>query len=282
MIGQFSTASGTVIGRDHLTAGRNNQDAFLVSSSSIHTLIMCGDGCSSSPFSEVGARAGLPLLSRAIETQLARFSRRPYPVSLEKPFPFWLRVSEDFLSQIRVLANAMGESLSEVVFDYFLFAFVGALITPWGTTIFSSGDGLYALNGEVVKIGPFPGNEPPYLAYALTDSSPGSVRERPRLVINATVPTDTVNQVLVATDGAFFLVEKEGSNLPGRDEVVGPLSQFWTDDAFFDNPDEIRRRLSAIASDYRRPDWEARQMTKQIGLLPDDTTLAVARRTKEA
>jgi hypothetical protein len=54
--------------------------------------------------------------------------------------------------------------------------------------------------------------------------------------------------------------------IPGRSEDVGPLSQFWTDDAYYENRDMVRRRLAVL------------NRGRHGGLLADDTTLVVVRR----
>lgn len=48
---------------------------------------------------------------------------------------------------------------------------MGALITSQTSYLFSIGDGLIAVNGEIVRVGPFANNTPPYLAYELVSSS---------------------------------------------------------------------------------------------------------------
>ena len=52
--------------------------------------------------------------------------------------------------------------------------------------------------------------------------------------------------------------------------MVGPLSQFWADDAFYKNRDMVRRRL-AVLNRGAGP-----------GLLADDTTIVVVRRKQGA
>jgi hypothetical protein len=59
---------------------------------------------------------------------------------------------------------------------------------------------------------------------------------------------------------------------------VGPLSQFWTDDRYFANPDALRRRLTLINRESVRADFESRRLVRTPGLLPDDTTVVVLRR----
>jgi hypothetical protein len=56
------------------------------------------------------------------------------------------------------------------------------------------------------------------------------------------------------------------------------LSQFWTGDDWFANPDLLRRRLCLAARACSRPNWEDRRLQRFPGLLPDDTTLIVIRR----
>jgi hypothetical protein len=55
-------------------------------------------------------------------------------------------------------------------------------------------------------------------------------------------------------------------------DVVGPLDQFYRQDRYFANPELISRRLKLISRDWP-------MSNPQPGLLHDDTTLIVGRRT---
>jgi len=215
----FETACGSVIGTAHLRAGRNGQDGWAIEHDDAgRTVMVVTDGCGSAPHSEVGAKLGARIVAREILTQE------------------WTRV-----------AGAIGERLSSIdldVNDYLLFTIVGALITPEEVLVFHAGDGLFAINGEVHRLGPYDSNAPPYLAYSLVNGV------EPELTIAYRGPAAEVDSILIATDGAEPLV------------ATGELAEFVR---VSHNPDAIRRRLFLLT----RPN-HAR--------LDDDTTIALARR----
>lgn len=268
MKSDFDVAAGSVIGRDHRLDGKNNQDAFHIVSAERLTVAVVCDGCGSSPHSEVGAKIGAAMTAESLARHARRLSHLGVTALLE-------RARLDVLAHLRVLACQMNDSLSRVVSDYFLFTVVGALLTPGSSTFFSIGDGVIVVNGEALRIGPFPGNEPPYLAYALlTESSSESLKFQ----MHRLMPTIEVHSLLIGTDGVAHLMEAAERNVPGRTEKVGHISQFWQDDHYLRNPDMIRRRLALVNRPVTKADWASQRIHKENGLLPDDTTLVVMRR----
>ena len=161
----------------------------------------------------------------------------------------------------------MGEAL--------LFTLVGAVFTPDEVLVFSAGDGLWALNGQVHPLGPFPGNAPPYLAYGLL--KPGAVS----LCSLALRPTAEVDSLVLGTDGVVDLCGLAEARVPDSQEPVGPLSRFWTEDRYFSHPDALRRRLSLLNRESIRADFTAQRLVRVPGLLADDTTLVILRRQRE-
>jgi Protein phosphatase 2C len=257
---KFEIAGGSIAGRAHGAAGRNNQDAFCWAACDEGLVAVVCDGCGSGPHSEVGAQLGARLIVQAAIQGL----RRHLEVAdvLEQ-------ARQEVLARLRLLAGAMAtdQSFSRTVVDYFLFTVVGVLITARGATPFSLGDGLVIVNGERRVLGPFPNNEPPYLAYALLPASAaGAAHDHAGFVLHRPIAADDVQSLVLATDGALDLEAIAARPVRGRSEPVGPLSQFWSDDRFFRNPDMVRRRLAVL---NRGP---------RDGLLPDDTTLVVVRR----
>jgi hypothetical protein len=106
----------------------------------------------------------------------------------------------------------------------------------------ADGCGSGALPGERLRLGPFPGNAPPYLGYGL-------LGDGPRFAVHRALPAADLGAVLLGTDGAA--------------ELSGPLSRLSEDDRCFRNRDAIRRRLTLL-------DRES--------ALEDDTTVVVIRR----
>jgi hypothetical protein len=271
----FEIAGGSVAGHAHVVAGRNNQDAFCWAAPDGGGLVavVC-DGCGSSPRSEVGAQVGARLVARAA----ARLLHADLAVAdlLEQ-------VRQDVLASLRLLAREMSvdasppsgptsaAGFSRTVADHFLFTIVGVLLTSRGATTFSLGDGLVVINGERTQLGPFADNQPPYLGYALLPGALDSgASEQLCFAVHRSMAAGEVQSLVLGSDGAVELDAAAQRPIQGRDEAVGPLSQFWSDDRFFDNPDMVRRRLAVINRGPRG------------GLLSDDTTLVVIRRKAEA
>jgi len=264
----FDIAAGSVTGRDHLWAGRNNQDAYSWACLDQALLAVVCDGCGSGKHSEVGAQIGARLLVAAMTRALSH----PTPA-------FWCRVRHAVLAQLRRLAEQMGGSLAHTVQDYLLFTVVGALVTPWRTFLFSLGDGVMMANGELIPLGPFPDNAPPYLAYALLDAKNCRAPATPcEFQMQRILPTTAVQSIVLGTDGLEAFLHSATRPIPGKQVTVGPLSQFWQEERYFTNPDTVWRTLALVNREMVQPNWEAQRLDRHPGLLPDDTTLIVIRR----
>lgn len=274
---RFELASGTIIGREHARSGRNNQDGlFFESSKRVIVAVVC-DGCSSSAYSEVGSKIGARMITETIVRHLRRrvgFGVMPndfdWPLFLEK-------VRQDVLANIRVLANSMGQSLSLIVSDYFLFTVVGLVVLPQKSLILSIGDGLFGINGEMHSLGPFPGNEPPYLGYGLIDSFAQEDVSLFGFQIQKILSTEEIDSVFIGTDGVQDSFNSAERKIPGRQELVGPAEQFWKEDYYFENPDAIRRKLFLMNKEIASVNLDG-DLKRECGILPDDTTLVVLRR----
>jgi hypothetical protein len=258
----FDIAAASVIGREHVRTGRNNQDSLHVCGEGDVLVAVVTDGCGSGAHSEVGAQLGARCVGRAVLSVLGQGCKVESPEFLEQ-------VRTEVLGFLSSLTKQLGTSL---VGEHLLFTVVGAVVTPERTLVFSAGDGLWALNGEVHALGPFPNNAPPYLAYGLLPQ--GGVK----LEQQALVPTEDVMALMLGTDGAVDLSKLTEARVPESDEPVGPLSQYWTNERYFQNPDALRRRLSLLGRESVRADFTARRLVKTPGLLADDTTLIVLRR----
>ena len=273
----FRIAGGSVPGRDHLgrgrlLVGRNNQDAAGWWGTPQVLVALVADGCGAGVHSEVGAHLCVRLLLASLRRQLD-----PLPAALatdgEAITALPATVHAEVLAQLGQLATQMGERPDQTIRELLLCTLLGALITPAQTVIFAIGDGVYILNGQVTRIGPFAGNAPPYLAYALLDGAacPPELADAARqFQILTAVPTAQVETLLLATDGLLDVIARAGEPLPGKTEPLGPVAQFWEDARYLDNPDAIRRRLALANSQALRPDGRV-----VPGLLPDDTTLLV-------
>lgn len=277
MLKEIQFVGGSIPGTDHTMPGQpkwvNNHDSFIIQPSDHCVVAIVCDGCGTGKHSEVGAKLGSILLARAIVSQAERIlSSRPL-ADLGADV-FWERITRMVVGQLTGTICAMGDSLTDIVREHFLFTVVGTLITDSAVLVFSLGDGMYAINGKMYDLGPFPNNEPPYLMYALT----GSTREGSasnRLFVNHMITAENFQSVLIGTDGLSWLISASDMQIPGREEKVGPISQFWENDEYFVNDDMIRRRLAVI--NRERSDGKA----VRGGPLKDDTTLVVIRRRPE-
>ncbi|EAU63246.1 protein phosphatase 2C domain-containing protein [Stigmatella aurantiaca] len=262
MFSPFEAATASVVGREHTRSGRNNQDALFLHTSGTALAAVVADGCGSGAHSEVGAQLGARCVAQAALAVLGR----GLPVGAPGFLP---AVRAEVLGFLSSLTGQLGGTL---LAEHLLFTVVGAVVTPEQTLVFSAGDGVWALNGEVHALGPFPNNAPPYLAYGLL--SPGAVP----LECQALVRTEEVSSLLLGTDGAADLPSLAEARVPEREEAVGPFSQYWTEDRYFQNPDALRRRLALLGRESVRADFTARRLVRTAGLLADDTTLVVLRR----
>ncbi|HIK08772.1 MAG TPA: protein phosphatase 2C domain-containing protein [Oscillatoriaceae cyanobacterium M33_DOE_052] len=268
----FELAPGSIGGTRSRRQGKNNQDAYYSRSGPDATVAVVCDGCGSGKHSEVGAKIGARLVVEAIARLL--------PNQSHTASDFWELVQQEVLLGMKTLALNMGgdrNSVAEdIVYDYFLFTIVGALITPEGATIFAKGDGVIFLNGEYIPLGPFANNAPPYLGYALI--SPESDRWQWEML--HAIPLESVQSILIGTDGVLDLMQLATTNLPGKPEAIGSISQFWAQDRYFQNPDMVRRQLHLINRELSQINWEQQEVNKQGGYLPDDTTIIAIRRRR--
>lgn len=272
----FELAAGSIAGRNHQRTGLNNQDAYYGFSSSEATIAVVCDGCGSGAHSEVGAKIGARSVAEAIRRSL--WNQPPdYPLDSA----FLEAVRREVLVQLQNLAQAMGGDGDavdkQIVYDYFLFTIIGALLTPRGAMVFSLGDGVIIVNGKPLFLGPFPDNAPPYLAYELLWPD----KECWQFQVHYQLAIDEVDSILIGTDGVGDLMALAERNFPGKSKAIGAIGQFWEEDRYFKNPDIVRRQLSLMARKVQKIDWENRQAIEEVGLLPDDTTLMVIRRRQQ-
>ncbi|MFA6194058.1 MAG: protein phosphatase 2C domain-containing protein, partial [Parcubacteria group bacterium] len=241
---KFEIASGTVIGRDHRVAGKNNQDSFYFQATDELIAAVVCDGCGSSPHSEVGAKIGARTAVIAVQELFeSRFAAKNQPCSKDE----WTRFIEGIGSKIHMTLYELIKKFAEkspenfydkaakIISDYFLFTIVGFVVTPFDTAIFSIGDGLYSLNGDIRQLGPFPDNAPPYLAYDLVIDRTRQCAEYEAFKFHWLIPTPEIRSMMIGTDGVADFTEVAEKNLPGRAELVGPLSQFWDNYLYFRN-----------------------------------------------
>ena len=142
-----------------------------------------------------------------------------------------------------------------VIVEHFMFTTVAAVVTAERVLVHAIGDGVVVLGDAVQLIGPFPDNQPPYLAQALLGGR----------AAGSTWVADPreIDRLIIASDGAGAL-------------AGGELTALVSDLAFR-NPAALTRKLSLLAEDTTEIDWDARRVERRAALLDDDTTIAMAR-----
>lgn len=248
----FTVTRASIPGSDHSMPGKpswkNNQDASFMYSDNLITVGIVADGCGSGCRSEVGANLGAQLLGTMLVKSMHR-TLTSGTVSID-----WKRLRLELLGQISVVATKMGDSLSKVVSDYFLFSILGFVVIEETTSIFSIGDGSYFINGVETKCGPFSNNAPPYVAYALLGM------EEPQFEI-VTRATEEITSIAVGTDGVDYI-----------ENVQSTLQTWLSTESMFSHPDLLRRRLAVMNCE------KVHNGILIPGPLKDDTTLVLAKR----
>ncbi len=271
MLKDFELAGGSVPGSDHVEAAKNCHDAYHFVQTDEASVAVVADGCGSGKHSEVGAKLGVRLIAGAILAEL-RTGRGEGPFS-------WERVRMSVLKSLFDLVKEIDSEKGKFIIDHLYFTAVGMLILPETSAAFAIGDGLIYVNGERIDLGPFPNNEPPYLAFALGTSAIDP--ELLKFQIVRSIPTEELQSFAVGTDGLCFLTDAEDECFPGTNQPIGPISQIWTEDRFFKNKDNARRLLARANDEKRRIDWDRRAIDVSPGLLKDDTAFVSGRRKRQ-
>jgi hypothetical protein len=263
---RWECAAGTVQGRDHYIARRNNQDAIECVATPEACVAVLADGCGSAPHSETGARLLASLLARVLARRVAAAA----PTDADWPLDAAL---EEVLAALSVVAT-LGEGEPPAWLARHLLATVLAvLVTPARAVVFRIGDGIVGVNGTFVTH-EAPGNAPGYAAYRLVPpSSLAPAHRGAALVVEWEGPSEELRDVTLATDGAAQLLA-----LPG--DPYATLREWHVDDALFDRPMALGRRLVQLARDSQAIDWEAQVVRRCAGVLRDDTTVFLLRRCR--
>ena len=256
----FEIAAGSVKGREHARAGRNNQDAFAIQrEGDVVAAVIC-DGCGSAPHSEVGAK----IISRCTVRALCELGWSPKNAREN------LAVVQALVcDRLRTLASSMGEP-ERVAREYFLATVVGALITGSTALVFSLGDGVILHNGRKIVL-EYPDNAPPYLAHPVMGGPCVP------FTIHSLGSPASLDFLVLASDGAVEIDRLAESWLPGKRVRVGSLRQFVDGSQFFENPSAVQRRLRLM----NRPGADPDTGLPIPGRLGDDTTLIAIRRKPE-
>jgi len=218
---RWDVAGGSVVGRDHARAGRNNQDAFAVRRAGDAVAAAVCDGCGAAAFSEWGARLGAELVAGA----LARRADAPWD-------ELWEPVRAETLDGLRRAAALIGDT-----HEHLLFTIVAALARDGEAAAAAIGDGTVVWDGAIL-LSRDEEDAPAYLGHVLCGG--GSAPLRPPLGEASRGPPSGVGrgfrvlaqgpcrQIALGTDGAETV-------------AVSPL---FDDDLVWKNPDGLRRRLA--------------------------------------
>ena len=262
-------ASGSVQGREHWLARRNNQDAVCVVAGADSLVAVVADGCGSAPHSEVGARLGAALLARALAARAGCLTDGSAAAAAVGA------ALDEVLTSLERLSGGRDAAALPWVRDHLLATTLGVVITAERGIVFRLGDGVVGVNGDLATHAA-PDNAPPYLAYRLVPS------ECCRLDPSAITPVvewegaaESLDSVIIATDGA-------GELRDGGHDAHATLRAWLADDRLFRHPAALGRRLTLLARDEQTIDWEAQHLRKRPGLLRDDTTLFLLRRRADA
>ena len=273
---EFQLAAGSTAGRNHRMASRNNQDSWHIAKNEQCTVAIVTDGCGSGMHSEVGAKLGVRLVCQAVLEEASAYGADKVN---------WRKVEMDVQASLHLLALRMGGDFCQTVTNYFLFTMVGVVLDVKTATFFAEGDGVIIVNSAEQQLGPYPGNMPPYLGYGLLGGWQNSVNpDELQIKSVCEVPLNTLDRFLIGCDGVAK-AEKgappglldlcaEGAKLPGLSQTIGGTEWFWNEDPIYDNPEVLGRRLKSIAQD-----WPKASKQPESGLLADDTTMIVGRRT---
>jgi serine/threonine protein phosphatase PrpC len=248
---RLQIAGGTVTGsaHQHKLNVKNNQDAYAwqFGYGAETVCAVVSDGCSSSKHSEVGAHIVAKRIPGFVLSRTREFAMSDHVAECAWEHIRW-----------RIIECITGTMLP--LKDYYLCTILGVLVSLDHLTIFSIGDGAAYLNGDEVKLPEYPNNAPAYLAYELIqDSIKNPQPELYKFKIHAQIPVGEFETCLIGSDGVKDLA------------TVMDISEFWTEDRYFQNPDQVRRKLAVIN----------KRKGARLGPLPDDTTLVVVRRYYE-
>jgi len=191
--------AGNVIGRSHLVAGKNNQDAVKIlefkTSKGIYRIGIICDGCSEGKNSEVGAK----LTAHFAVNRIFELVNDSFFLTKDIPKALYFSI-QIFLMQLLEQYSSANEERFLFINDHFLFTIIGFIQGPNNTVVFSIGDGVIIINGDIQVIDQ--NDTPNYLAYHLVDGSylgKGLYMATPHLDVQA-VKTNSLEKLAIGSD----------------------------------------------------------------------------------
>ena len=257
----FVATAGSVQGREHVRVHKNNQDGFAIAGTGDTIVAAVTDGCSSSKYSEVGARLAAAWLARCATTYAVGRSGPERADALGQALI-------DFIGGVCFQMSPGGMPIDDLLHHYFLFTYLCCVMTREETWIVGQGDGVVSVNGRVRVLDSGPDNAPRYPAYRLADpsrlrggASTVAAGRPATLFAGATADVETV---IIGTDGLTDLIERAEEPLSDG-QRQGGLEQFEVEPRYITNPSLVHKRLVVIGEGH--------------GRLRDDATLILIRRT---
>ena len=266
----FAIVGGSVIGKEHKSKGRNNQDSYWITAGEKSLIGIGCDGCSSSLDSEVGAK----LLSRYIAEHL----RIWLDVACIKKHKKIINLIEELTIEYIKKTTEVFTDSREALDRMMLATIMGIVMTKEWTTVFSCGDGVFSVNGVVQIIDQQ--NYPLYLSYKVNPKNYLIDEKKISFTALREIPTKDINSILIATDGVVDLIAKRDSTIKvlGKLEKVGDLKQFEQDSRYIKNSSLLQKRLNLLNAERIEIDWANQEVKRHKGVLSDDTTIILAKR----
>ncbi|MDQ7026014.1 MAG: protein phosphatase 2C domain-containing protein [Anaerolineae bacterium] len=189
MLNSIRARAGQIIGRSHMTRQANCQDSYALAQTESAVIGVVCDGCGEGHHSEVGST----LAAKYIIAQCLQLIDEKCDLA-EIPAVLYPRIVDYLEDLIKV---SMPINRLQFVQHHLLFTIVGVILTQEGGIIFSSGDGLIAVDDTVNSINQ--NNKPAYIAYHLIRENVISTS-----VIQHDFTTQIVDdwqRIVIATDG---------------------------------------------------------------------------------
>lgn len=210
---------GSVIGREHVRLGKNNQDGknfgSVVIGEKTYYYGFVSDGCSAGNNSEVGAKLIVAYLASEVRMMIATGTTiENIPDSLFNRCVGYLRS----IASLTCVGDPQ-QSL-DFIKNHLLCTVIGFVMDDKKLIIFSAGDGVIVVNDAVTNIDQ--NNTPKYLAYHLVDRQFLKLQagELPQTFVTTSYDLSTVGKFAICSDG---ITESAISHLWGHVHQLGLL-----------------------------------------------------------
>jgi serine/threonine protein phosphatase PrpC len=240
MLKSVRARAGQIIGRSHMTRQANCQDSLALAQPESAIVGVVCDGCGEGQHSEVGST----LAAKYIVTQALQLLDDKCDLA-EIPSILYMRIL-DYLEDL--ISLSLPVNRLQFVQHHLLFTIVGVILTNDGGTLFSSGDGLIAVDDKVNSINQ--NNKPAYIAYHLIRENVVSTS-----VIQHGFTVQKINdwqRIVIATDGF------EAALLPELKDLEHPRS--------------LQRKLNVWSNQERRFQDDATLIVLEKGEDTDDAS----------